>query len=553
MRMVVGAVGGGSVTLEHILSQNISGDGSSELLDLPQLTSIVRSLSSKAGVSGGEILVGVARSHVELRNMQLPKASADEMPDMVRFTALRQFANVGDTWPIDFAPMPPSNRPVEGDAVETQEVVAMTINPATVSQIRKVCSEAGFNVTQLGLRPMASGTLAALVDNSPIGIGSTVLLIDMLADEADMVVLEKGHVSFMRTVRLPISEDGSRGSLPIGEIRRTLIAAVNARPGLNIDRVVLWSDAATAKTSLAEWEPNLDIPVSAIDPLSLIELKKSVEATHDTGRFAPLIGLLLQRKLSPHSAPANTFIDFLHPRQRPEKKKPIRQYALAAIAATLLIGGFAWWFRSTHQALDSEIVELTQKLKSMEPTLKLAQKNSGDWGKVEHFLAGDIQWLDELSYLSEKALPAEQMEIGDLTVSIKEATNAGEIRIPVKITDQKLQPRLEEQYRDKRHIVATKGVNKNPNTKSEYGWTFEPSIMVAPAVVVDPTTLPPPKAKPKKEEAQKAGEASKEDASRVEAAPKTEEANKTEDKPIVEEATKEADAPVTATEEGVRT
>jgi Tfp pilus assembly PilM family ATPase len=167
MRMVVGAVGSGSVTLEHVLSQSISNAGSSDQMDLPQLTGIIKSMASKAGVSGGEIIVGVPRSQVELRNLMLPKADPDEMPDMVRFTALRQFANVGDTWPIDFAPMPPNERSSEsaanGDSVEMQEVVAMTISPVTVSQIRKVCTDAGFTVTQIGLRPMASGTLAAMV------------------------------------------------------------------------------------------------------------------------------------------------------------------------------------------------------------------------------------------------------------------------------------------------------------------------------------------------------------------------------------------------------
>ena len=500
IRMVVGTVGSGSVTLEHVLSQIIPGDGLNEQIDLPQLTSIIRSLASKAGVNGGEIVVGVGRSRVELRNMPLPKADADELPDMVRFTALRQFANVGDTWPIDFATLPQSDRAPEGDAVEMQEVIAMTINPSTVSQIRKACSDASFTVTQIGLRPMASGTLAAAIANSPVSLTSTVLLIDILADEADMVVLEKGHVSFMRTVRLPVSEDGTRGPLPIGEIRRTLIAAVNARPGLKIDRLILWSDPASARSSIDAWRDNLDIPVESVDPFALIELKKSVETTSDTGRFAPLIGLLLQRKLSPNAVPANTFIDFLHPRQRPEKKKPIREYAIAATAATLLIGGSLWWYRSSHHALDAEIQQLTQKYKGMEPTLKLAEKNSRDWKKVEQFLSGDIQWLDELSFFSKQALPSEQMKLGDTTITVNAVTNAGDIKTHIDLTDQKLEPKLEAQFRDHRHQVGAKGVNKSADPNSAYRWTIEPEIFVPPVTVIDPTTLPIPKASPKKEE-----------------------------------------------------
>ena len=495
MRMVVGTVGSGSVYLEHVLSQSIPGDGSNEQLDLPQLTGIIRSLASKAGVSGGEIVVGVGRSRVELRNIPLPMADANELPDMVRFTALRQFANVGDTWPIDFAPLPRTARSSEDDASEMQEVIAMTINPALVSQIRKACSDAGFTVTQIGLRPMASGTLASAVSNSPVGSNSTVLLIDMLADEADMVVLEKGYVSFMRSVRLPTSEDGIRGPMPIGEIRRTLIAAVNARPGLKIDRIVLWSDPATAKSSLAAWQPNLDVPVDAIDPLVLVEMKKSAERPNDTGRFAPLIGLLLQRKLSPKSVPANTFIDFLHPRQKMEKKKPVLQYALAATFATLVVGGGLWWYRSAHLALDSEIQELTQKFAGMDPELKLAKKYSDHWKIVERFLSGDIQWLDELSFLSKQSLPSDQMILeGTTTISVN-TLNQGELKTHVKIIDQNLEPKLEELFRDKSHKVVTKGLSKSRD--ATYGWTFDPEILIEPAKVIDPTTLPPPKPAPK--------------------------------------------------------
>jgi Tfp pilus assembly PilM family ATPase len=465
-------------------------------MDLTQLTGIIKSLASKAGVSGGEIIVGVVRSQVELRNLLLPKADSNEMPDMVRFTALRQFANVGDTWPIDFAPMPPNERSTESiassDAVEMQEVVAMTINPMIVSQIRKVCTDAGFTVTQIGLRPMASGTLAAMVANSPVGPDSTVLLVDILADEADMVVLEKGHVSFMRTVRLLASDDEPRGPIPIGEIRRTLIAAVNARPGLKIDRVILWSDPQTAETSVQAWQPNLDIPVEAINPLSLIELKRSVEVTQDTGRFAPLIGMLLQRKLSQKAIPANTFIDFLHPRKRTEKKKPIRQYVLAATAATLLVGGAVWWYRSAHQALDAEIAELLDNYSKMEPSLKLATDNSKNWSKVERFLSGDIQWLDKISFFSQQSLPSDQMMVGDTQIGVNPVTNAGEVKMRIAITDPKLEPKLEELFRNQLHQVGTKGVNESKDPNSVYRWTFEPEIVVAPAVVIDPTTLPPP-------------------------------------------------------------
>jgi Tfp pilus assembly PilM family ATPase len=508
VRLVSGNVGS-SVTIDHALSHNFPSNSSDATVDPSVVAPIIRELASKAGHTSGDIIVAVGRGQIELRSFIVPKADRNELPDMVRFTAIRHFANVGDTWPIDFVTLPRSSSAENGEAAKVQEVNAATINPSLISQIKRICTEAGFNLKQLGVRPLASGTLGAESSKSPISKDATVLLIGMLADEAEMVVLEKGNVSFMRTVRLAVSEEQPVGVLSVGEIRRTLIAAMNARPGLEVQRVILWGRNPQVANALSDWEKNLNLPVEVVDPFSLVDAKKSAEHLTDTGKFASLLGLLHQYRPSTKSYPSKTTIDLLHPRQRQEKPKPIRQYALAAIAASTLIGGGYWWYSSTHQKLDAEIARLTKNVKDMEPNVKLSKQNTTNWLKIEKYLQGDIQWLDELAYLSERALPPEQMIFRDTSITLTPMSNQGKISSHVDIIDQDFVPQLEEKLRDDSHQVGSKEIRPGNDKNNIYGWSVDPEILISPRLVADPMTLPPPKRKEVEAENKEAEAASK--------------------------------------------
>ncbi len=552
VRLVSGIVGS-SVTVDHALSSSIPTTSSDAMVDPGIVAPIIRELASKAGHTSGDILVAVGRGQIELRSFIVPKADRNELPDMVRFTAIRHFANVGDTWPIDFVTLPRSSSADNGEEAEVQEVNAATINPSVISQIKRICTDAGFNLKQLGVRPIASGALGAESFKSPIAKEETVLLIDMLADEAEMVVLEKGNVSFMRTVRLAVSEEQPIGVLSVGEIRRTLIAAMNARPGLQVQRLILWGSNQPPANAIADWEKNLNIPVDVVDPFSMVETKKSVEHLSDTGKFASLLGLLHQYRPSTKSYPSNTTIDLLHPRQRQEKPKPIRQYALAAIAAATLIGGGYWWYSNTHQKLDAEIARLTKNLKDMEPNVKLSQQNTVNWLKIEKYLKGDIQWLDELTYLSERALPPEQMIFRDTSITLTPMSNQGKISSRVDIVDQNFVPQLEEKLRDDFHQVGSKEIRPGNDKNNIYGWSVDPEIVIEPRNVIDPMTLPPPKRKEKEPEI-KQDEASKEvvaEEAKRDPLPSDETDQKSQeakpDSPVQPDATPKNETPSTAT------
>ena len=125
----------------------------------------------------------------------------DELPDVVRFQAVRQFTTLGDNWPLDFVPLGPN-------ADGGMNVLAAAISPELLEQIRKDCSVAGITVSRLVLRPFAA---AALLKDQ-LGDGQCRMIVDLLRDEADLTVLIGSQVIFPRTVRLPlVTEPRSAG------------------------------------------------------------------------------------------------------------------------------------------------------------------------------------------------------------------------------------------------------------------------------------------------------------------------------------------------------
>jgi len=441
---------------------------------------------------------------------------------MVRFAAMRQFANLGDTWPIDFLVLPKS--PATSTQTSDQnsnggkssatiddsiEVLATSVAPSLVAGMRRICSDAGLELAHLGLRPVSTACLTIAPSKQLVSLEETVLVIDIAPEEAELVVMEGHQVVFIRTVRLAASADGSLPKLSAAEVKRTLIAAMNSRAGISVKRIILWGSNAEMDSMVSEWSGAVSLPIVCIDPFSIIPHQSASDTKLEgsIARFAPLLGLLLQREIGtqpiqvlgltireavPQVTPWSLLtINFLATRQRKIPPKPIMTYALGTAAAGLLLIGGVSWYRSSHAALDSEVSDLKMLLVSQDATLKLAQKNSSDWQKIRGFLETDIHWLDQLEYLSDQALPAVQMLMGDTIFSIDPVGNRGIIDTRVALTSPELEPTLEGRLRDSNHQVGAKGVNKSSDTNTIYPWIVEPELIVSSNKNIDPTNWKP--------------------------------------------------------------
>ena len=212
-RLLVGTTRGQDVVIEKALSIELSDTSGAD-------TTRLADALENHNIDRGDVLIAVGRSQVELRLLSLPQSPPDELPEMVRFQAMRQFANIGETWPLDFVPL--------SDAGEDGQmhVLAAAMSPEQVAQTEESCAAANLVPRRMILRPFAAASL--LCRQGRAGQGGCQLLISMTSGEAELTVVSDGQVVFLRAVRLPLDDAGNvTAKALVGEVRRTMAAAQN--------------------------------------------------------------------------------------------------------------------------------------------------------------------------------------------------------------------------------------------------------------------------------------------------------------------------------------
>lgn len=482
IRVAIGSSGLTGVSIERVLSDVLQIGEGDVPWGSPAAIAALRSLLQQSGLKSGEAIACVSRTDIELRAITLPDVDVNELPDMVRFATPRYFANVTDAWPLDFITMPSH---LEGSV----DCVVGAINPILLQKIEQTISQAGLSLKHLFLRPMAA--VAGAIERHPEWLNESVLFMDLLNDEVDVVISERGNAVFMRNFHAP-GEGSDPGSAKLfaAEIKRTLLAAASQRPGLKVDRIVLWSKESLSPVAEALGRA-VELPVAMVDPFAWAEKATiAIAATTQTvGRFAPVLGAFSFPK---HR---NRLIDFSNPRKRVEKKKPIARYVAAASLGVATLAGGWWWYQSSHSALDAEIALLRESITNEAGVLKTANKHLADWKKVESFLKGDIVWLDELENLSQRAKGDDQAYFGTTTFSLEPRTSTGSISAKYYAKQQEFVPEVQASYRDSRHMV--KGTSVTQSTDKNYPWASDLTITLPIREVPDPRDVKKsPPAKP---------------------------------------------------------
>ncbi len=262
------------------------------------------------GIKRGKTLIAVGRANIELKNLSIPPAPPEELPEMVRFQAEREFNTLSDDWPLDFLPLPSE----EG---ESQNVLAAAISPDLVAEMEVTCQAANLTPQRLILRPCAAAALLSRV--RPGKENKLRLLVDLLSEEADLTVLAGDTVVFMRTARLPseaLRAEPLRALIP--EIRRTIAAVHNRFHGQRIEQLFVCGDGSAQELIARDIGRELDLPTEIINPLQACTLGPELlrSPPPHASRFAPLVGMLLHE-----TAPAEGIIDFLNPRKRRRRRR----------------------------------------------------------------------------------------------------------------------------------------------------------------------------------------------------------------------------------------
>ena len=458
---VVGNVRPGEVTVEQVFAVTLpEGDNAAAVGE-----SLGRELAER-GLTKLDTLVALGRGAVELRVLTLPAVEPDDLPDMVRFQAQREFSSLSENSPLDF---------VELERTESQTtVLAAAVPAATLKQITQVCQSWEAEPSRVVLRPFAVASLWSRSEGN--GGDETVMLIHAVGEDADLTVLVDGHVGFLRTVRLPRdAEPEAQARALLGEVRRTMVAARSQTGGRRVDRIVWVGDPDAGQVFVELFAESLEQPVVAFDPFGAVTMSRrgKKELPADAARFAPLLGALMDEAHDHGHA-----IDFLHPRKRPAPPDRRRQrivWAVAAAAVVLLLAG-AYYGRLWM--LDRRIAELESEIASQKEAVEKADSLVERAARLDAFSEQDVTWLDEIATAAQRIPPADDAILKSFSVSIYDGPG-GRMFLKGMVRSPEMIRRMEDSLRyGGNEVDGKRGVYQR--SAEDYHWLFDITVTVPP-------------------------------------------------------------------------
>lgn len=433
----------------------------------------IRKFIEDLHLSKPSLVASVPRGSLELRAMQLPSADDNELPSIVRFAAQRNFAQIGDSWPLDFLKLPPTEQ-------EGLPVLAGAVNPSVITKLQAACAPlelSGLLVRSIAMANLTVAAVAQLRDEC-------VLIVNVVGQEADLVVAESGQVTMTRTVRLPEKQEGQGATSLLAEIKRTRFAAESQRGTARPTRIVLWGDCGEGPDVVALIENGTGINVTQVFVQQLADCKSLKNPSESLESYASLVGMIHHEVFKDARS-----LDFLHPRQPEAERSPYWTIGAIAGTAALVLVAAIWWYVSEHKKLDRQIVALTEESNNLDENVKNANYLIARWDKIQRFEKANIQWLDQLLFLSDQSLPADRVIFDKTSFTANAQTQVGKISTTVAAISPETITELEARLRGNGHAVQVKKTIESKDKGIAYKWIGDPVIEIRPDQVVPPQSL----------------------------------------------------------------
>jgi len=462
-RYVLGTTGAGKVQVHAMGAVSLVdvSEGGSE--PQPDLSGSLAAALADEKIGRLPALIGVERSSIELLHFTLPPAKDGELPVLVANQAMRESQLIGEHSVIDFVP-------IDDNPAAPRNVIAAALSPDERTRIQTTCEAAGLKPARMLLRPFAA---ASLFVRTASPAEESCLLVDRITDQVDLTIVVEGRPVFFRTVRLPENADEPQlTERLLMEINRTLAAAPSTHlGGETVECVYLFGRADDHPDLVERIRDDLYLTAKVFDPFEALRVDAAL-VPEDSGRFVPLLGMLLDEAAGSHA------LDFLHPREKP---RPVNRARIATIAGAVLaavILGVAYERWSTWSAIDAKY----DAKKEEYDKLKKATAKADDLGKlvdaIERWKAREVVWIDELRDLSLRLPSSRDVVLSRMSLSLAQSGGGtidfeGLMRAPGVLVN------LEKKIRDDYRQVSSKGV-RNRRGEKEYTWTFDTTLSVKP-------------------------------------------------------------------------
>ncbi len=461
LRVALASIANGSVRVEQILTRDLSGASADA-----EVRQHLEAIASEHHLKGLDVVVVIDREQFELRQIDVPPAPDDELPDMVRFQARSSFSSFGDADVVDFI------RLANGAENVPLQLLAATLSAAELKKIQAVVEPSRLKLKHVLPRQFASVNLV----QSVLADGKYQLLVNDFGDDVDLSVTYRNRIVLTRTVRLSHG-DSERATQLIREIRRTIAALQNQQKGGSISKILILGERSQHQKLADDIVREVDLGCETLRTAGFVSIAQTAlePLTDDDGSLAPLLGAL-----GVGGEPAADLIDFMAPRRRPvSKHDPRKLYYIggglaAALAICLLIALVMFAQRR------SQIAGLQKQLDELNQATKDAKALIADVDLIDQWKRGDINWLDELSEISSR-YPLPDISLaktfhGSMVPVLNEPT--GQITIEGLVTNQIDEGKMEESLRGRPYMVRPGTVGPLPSDVRDYANSYSLTLKV---------------------------------------------------------------------------
>lgn len=415
------------------LSADLS-EGSAEISPAEQISNTISSMK----LGRADAIVSVDRSAIEMRSLNVPNVPEDELPDVVRFQAMRQFSSLTEEWKLDY---------IEQHRTEDHgiDVLAAALSPQLFVQIKKCLDGTGLVLRKIVVKPFAT---AALV-SSYVAKDDCVLAVDCSGSEADITVIHEHFVRTTRSVRLPNPENAGAYGQALGrEIQRTIATNTNQSNSQAISRVVIFGQI---ESSVIEGlTDRLAVQIEQVNPFEIGQVTKRLKKRPPEHEwlYSNLIGAM--QNISP-DAPDQ--LDFANPRKKKETKLIGERFWLYAGLAALVLVGLTVAALLPLYSLSSKITALRTQVENETPNNEKMLDRVQEIEMIDQWNGVSVNWLDEMYYISDKLPSPDDVRLKNLNMSKLARDDFGSISFKVEGKGAEMASVVEKQLRNDDHKI----------------------------------------------------------------------------------------------------
>ncbi len=417
-----------------------------------------RGLAEK-GVARSELIFVIDRQHVEIREVSVPPAPENELPDLVRFQARNVFASMNEHWLLDFVPF-------ENDDEEPR-VLAIAIPPTLKAQCLAVAEAAGLKLKRILFRPYA---FCDLFENR-LSDGKNRLLIHPNEQQVDFTITCGDRLIATRSVNAVNALDGDQLAHQIvNEARRTIASTRSALRGQDLDEILIGADKKEFSQLDEALSARFEMPVVFSDPLRSINASNLVAPRPVQAElYSPLVGGLVREYSG-----RKPLVDFLNPRKPEVRKRDYRKSLLVAsgVAALALVGLVIGW-----NVLASQHAEIQRLQTTLNNERRINQGDSnqpgldemiGQVNELDKWQTTRVNWLDEAAVVSSLLLTRDEMIAGDFRGGPAQRQKGNQIVMFLRMTEEASSRETEWKNELFKHFDDVKFGDTDPTDDDKY-------------------------------------------------------------------------------------